>query len=75
MLKKKIFYLKKVEIRMFYFYLYRLLGDILFEGTSGSTGVSLTMACKNKGYASHIYLPDDQAIEKVAKRRQLLKTY
>lgn len=37
----------------------------MYEGTSGSTGISLTMAAKCRGYRSCIYLPDDQAVEKV----------
>lgn len=40
-------------------------GDIIFEGTSGSTGISLAMLCRAKGYNCHIALPDDTSIEKI----------
>lgn len=40
-------------------------GDMIFEGTSGSTGISLAMLCRAKGYTAHIALPDDTSIEKV----------
>lgn len=46
-------------------------GDAIYEGTSGSTGISLTMAAKCRGYDSCIYLPDDQAAEKVLSLRVL----
>ncbi|KAI8320901.1 OAS-TL 2 [Martensiomyces pterosporus] len=36
----------------------------IFEGTSGSTGISLAMVARAKGYLCHIVLPSDQAIEK-----------
>ncbi|KAJ1968731.1 Cysteine synthase 2, partial [Dispira parvispora] len=36
----------------------------LFEGTVGSTGVSLAMIARAKGYQCHIVMPDDQAQEK-----------
>ncbi|KAJ1914757.1 Cysteine synthase 2 [Tieghemiomyces parasiticus] len=38
----------------------------LFEGTVGSTGISLAMIARAKGYLCHIVLPDDQAAEKYA---------
>jgi len=41
-------------------------GDMVFEGTSGSTGISLAMLCRAKGYTAHIALPDDTSLEKVA---------
>ncbi|KAK9468582.1 CS 2 [Lipomyces arxii] len=40
-------------------------GDMVFEGTSGSTGISLAMICRLKGYIAHICLPDDTTQEKV----------
>lgn len=40
-------------------------GDMVFEGTSGSTGISLAMLCRAKGYTAHIALPDDTSTEKV----------
>ena len=39
--------------------------DTVYEGTSGSTGISLTMLASAKGYKSHILLPDDVGMEKV----------
>eukprot|EP00916_Digyalum_oweni_P021742 GHVL01036051.1.p1 GENE.GHVL01036051.1~~GHVL01036051.1.p1 ORF type:complete len:294 (+),score=50.02 GHVL01036051.1:358-1239(+) len=36
----------------------------IFEGTSGSTGISLAMLCRSRGYGCQIYMPDDQAFEK-----------
>ncbi|VVT46096.1 uncharacterized protein SAPINGB_P001044 [Magnusiomyces paraingens] len=45
-------------------------GDAVFEGTSGSTGISLAMLASAKGYTAHIALPDDTSTEKV----QLLET-
>ncbi|KAI9101996.1 tryptophan synthase beta subunit-like PLP-dependent enzyme [Phlyctochytrium arcticum] len=41
-------------------------GDTLFEGTVGSTGISLAVIAKAKGYKCHIVMPDDQAKEKYA---------
>ncbi|RKP36587.1 tryptophan synthase beta subunit-like PLP-dependent enzyme, partial [Dimargaris cristalligena] len=38
----------------------------LFEGTVGSTGISLAMIARAKGYRCHIVMPDDQAAEKYA---------
>jgi cysteine synthase A len=46
-------------------------GDILFEGTSGSTGISFAMLCNALGYTAHICLPDDTSNEKL----QLLESY
>ncbi|GMK59066.1 hypothetical protein CspeluHIS016_0700810 [Cutaneotrichosporon spelunceum] len=40
-------------------------GSVLFEGTVGSTGISLATVGKAKGYESHIIMPDDVAIDKV----------
>lgn len=39
-------------------------GCTLFEGTVGSTGISLATIAKSKGYNCHIVMPDDVAIEK-----------
>lgn len=40
-------------------------GDMVFEGTSGSTGISIAMLCRAKGYEAHIVVPDDTSQEKV----------
>ncbi|CCH61183.1 hypothetical protein TBLA_0E01230 [Henningerozyma blattae CBS 6284] len=40
--------------------------DWVFEGTSGSTGISIAMICNALGYRSHISLPDDTSIEKLS---------
>lgn len=45
-------------------------GDIIFEGTSGSTGISFTVLANALGYTAHICLPDDTSPEKL----QLLKS-
>ncbi|KAF8424610.1 tryptophan synthase beta subunit-like PLP-dependent enzyme [Tirmania nivea] len=39
-------------------------GDVVYEGTVGSTGVSLAMLCRARGYLAHICMPDDQSREK-----------
>ncbi|KAI8820117.1 tryptophan synthase beta subunit-like PLP-dependent enzyme [Fimicolochytrium jonesii] len=39
-------------------------GDTIFEGTVGSTGISLAVIAKAKGYNCHIVMPDDIAKEK-----------
>lgn len=39
-------------------------GDCVYEGTVGSTGISLALLCRAKGYTAHICMPDDQATEK-----------
>ena len=41
-------------------------GDVIFEGTVGSTGISLATVSKALGYNCHIIMPDDQAKEKYA---------
>ncbi|CDK27984.1 unnamed protein product [Kuraishia capsulata CBS 1993] len=46
-------------------------GDVVFEGTSGSTGISFAMLCNALGYTAHISLPDDTSNEKL----QLLESY
>lgn len=38
----------------------------VFEGTSGSTGISIAMLCNALGYRAHISLPDDTSTEKLA---------
>jgi cysteine synthase A len=37
----------------------------IFEGTSGSTGISIAGIAKARGYNAHIVLPDDVAQEKI----------
>ncbi|TFA98283.1 hypothetical protein CCMA1212_009974 [Trichoderma ghanense] len=39
-------------------------GDTIYEGTVGSTGISLATLARAKGYKAHICMPDDQAFEK-----------
>ncbi|KAI9895081.1 MAG: hypothetical protein M1814_000306 [Vezdaea aestivalis] len=39
-------------------------GDTIYEGTVGSTGISLATICRARGYHAHICMPDDQAHEK-----------
>ncbi|KAL2912309.1 Cysteine synthase 2 [Polyrhizophydium stewartii] len=39
-------------------------GCTVFEGTVGSTGISLAVIARAKGYLCHIVMPDDQAKEK-----------
>ncbi|KAG6284829.1 Cysteine synthase 2 [Claviceps purpurea] len=39
-------------------------GDTIYEGTVGSTGISLAILARAKGYHAHICMPDDQAMEK-----------
>lgn len=39
--------------------------NIIFEGTSGSTGISFAVLCNALGYISHICLPDDTSPEKL----------
>lgn len=38
----------------------------VFEGTSGSTGISIALLCNALGYRAHISLPDDTSKEKLA---------
>lgn len=47
-------------------YLRRGEPGTVFEGTSGSTGISLALICNALGYRSHISLPDDTSLEKIA---------
>ncbi|KAI5812172.1 tryptophan synthase beta subunit-like PLP-dependent enzyme [Pyronema omphalodes] len=39
-------------------------GDKLYEGTVGSTGVSLAYLARARGYLAHIVMPSDQSVEK-----------
>ncbi|KAL6715782.1 Cysteine synthase 2 [Lecanora helva] len=39
-------------------------GDTIYEGTVGSTGISLATVCRARGYLAHICMPSDQAVEK-----------
>ncbi|KAF2799118.1 PALP-domain-containing protein [Melanomma pulvis-pyrius CBS 109.77] len=39
-------------------------GDTIYEGTVGSTGISLAAICRARGYKAHICMPDDMATEK-----------
>ena len=39
-------------------------GDVIYEGTVGSTGISLASLARARGYTAHIVMPDDQAYEK-----------
>ncbi|KAG5914232.1 Cysteine synthase 2, partial [Claviceps africana] len=39
-------------------------GDTIYEGTVGSTGISLAALARARGYKAHICMPDDQALEK-----------
>lgn len=36
----------------------------MYEGTVGSTGVSLAFICRARGYLAHICMPNDQSTEK-----------
>ncbi|KAI1123170.1 cysteine synthase-like protein [Nemania abortiva] len=39
-------------------------GDTIYEGTVGSTGISIAALARAKGYRAHICMPDDQSHEK-----------
>ena len=39
-------------------------GDTIYEGTVGSTGISLATLCRARGYLAYICMPSDQATEK-----------
>ncbi|KAG7005946.1 cysteine synthase [Physcia stellaris] len=39
-------------------------GDTIYEGTVGSTGISLATVCRARGYKAHICMPSDVATEK-----------
>lgn len=40
-------------------------GGIVVEGTAGNTGIGLVHICNERGYSCVIYMPDNQAPEKV----------
>jgi cysteine synthase A len=40
-------------------------GDTIYEGTVGSTGISLATLARAKGYKAYICMPNDQSTEKV----------
>lgn len=46
-------------------------GDTIYEGTVGSTGISLATLARARGYKCHICMPADVAIEKADLLRQL----
>lgn len=46
-------------------------GGTIYEGTSGSTGISLSLLALSKGYKCKFFMPDDQAIEKSELLKQL----
>ncbi|GAA6056081.1 hypothetical protein JCM3770_001959 [Rhodotorula araucariae] len=46
-------------------------GSCIFEGTSGSTGISIAGIARARGYKAHIVLPDDVAAEKIQMLRVL----
>lgn len=35
-------------------------GDMIYEGTVGSTGISLAAICRARGYLAHMYVEDDR---------------
>ncbi|CAK7205917.1 Cysteine synthase 2 [Sporothrix eucalyptigena] len=39
-------------------------GDTIYEGTSGSTGISIATLARALGYRAHICMSDDQSLEK-----------
>ncbi|KAI1772613.1 PALP-domain-containing protein [Hypoxylon cercidicola] len=39
-------------------------GDTIYEGTVGSTGISIAALARARGYKAHICMPDDQSLEK-----------
>lgn len=39
-------------------------GDTIYEGSVGSTGISLAALARARGYRAHICMPDDQGVEK-----------
>src|SRR6185295_12325040 len=44
--------------------IYPNTGSTIFEGTTGSTGISIAMIARAKGYNAWIVMPDDQSKEK-----------
>lgn len=45
--------------------------DTIYEGTVGSTGISLAALARARGYGCHIVMPDDQSREKAELLRHL----
>jgi cysteine synthase len=39
-------------------------GDTIYEGTVGSTGISLAALCRSRRLQAHIIMPSDQSVEK-----------
>lgn len=46
-------------------------GDTIYEGTVGSTGISLATLARARGYRCHIVMPSDMAVEKSDLLQQL----
>lgn len=46
-------------------------GDTIYEGTVGSTGISLATLARARGYRCHICMPGDMAVEKSDLLKQL----
>lgn len=46
-------------------------GDVIYEGTVGSTGIALATVCRARGYTAYICMPSDVAIEKSSLLRKL----
>jgi cysteine synthase len=46
-------------------------GDTLYEGTVGSTGISLATLCRSLNVQAHIIMPSDQSVEKSDLLRKL----
>ena len=40
-------------------------GGVVFEGTAGSTGISLALMARSRGYGCHVVMSDDMSMEKV----------
>ncbi|KAI5780736.1 tryptophan synthase beta subunit-like PLP-dependent enzyme [Peziza echinospora] len=38
--------------------------SVIYEGTVGSTGLSLALLARARGYLAHIFMPNDQSLEK-----------
>ena len=46
-------------------------GDMIYEGTVGSTGISLATVCRARGYTAYICMPSDVSLEKASLLRTL----
>ncbi|KAL8820122.1 MAG: hypothetical protein Q9191_007582, partial [Dirinaria sp. TL-2023a] len=46
-------------------------GDMIYEGTVGSTGISLATVCRARGYTAYICMPSDVSLEKSSLLRKL----